>query len=172
MTAVYTAPGKTESMRTRAGRGKWWLIAVALVLILIGMIAATSRPSDYRELSTGNLGDTGTHALAQILRDQGVTLQQYGRLASVYIEDPATTTLVVAHAEYLSDPHAGREGRSSRVVPAAGELDGPPHVGVLAGEDLHVVRCDPQSGLEIGLHLVRTAGETVRQRTDQIGAAE
>ena len=104
MTAVYTAPGKTESMRTRAGRGKWWLIAVALVLILIGMIAATSRPSDYRELSTGNLGDTGTHALAQILRDQGVTLQQYGRLASVYIEDPATTTLVVAHAEYLSDP--------------------------------------------------------------------
>ena len=45
MTAVYTAPGKTESVRTRTARGKWWIVGIALVLILMGMIAATSRPS-------------------------------------------------------------------------------------------------------------------------------
>lgn len=103
MTAtVYTAPGKTESVRSRAGRGKWWIAGIAMVLIAIAMVALTSKPSDYRELSTENTDDTGARAVAQILRKQGVTVRQFDRLSRVFVADPATTTLVVAGADFLS----------------------------------------------------------------------
>ena len=105
-TTVYTAPGKTESVRSRAGRGKWWITGIALVLIMVAMVALTSKPSDYRELSTENTDDTGARAVAQILREQGVTLKQFDRLSRVFVADPATTTLVIAGADYLTAAQA------------------------------------------------------------------
>jgi hypothetical protein len=102
-TATYTTPAPTETVRSRASRGRWWLIGLGMVLALAVSVALTSRPSDYRELSIDNLTDTGTRAVAQILRGQGVTVRQYDRLASVRIADPANTTLVIANAERLSD---------------------------------------------------------------------
>lgn len=105
-TTVYTAPGKTESVRSRAGRGKWWIIGVALVLIMIAMVALTSKPSDYRELSTENTDDTGSRAVAQILRGQGVTVRQFDRLSRVFVADPSTTTLVIAGGDYLTSAQA------------------------------------------------------------------
>jgi len=101
-TQVYTTAAKRESVRSRAGRGKWWLIGIGLVVILVATIAATSKPSDYRELSIGNYTDGGARAVAQILGDQGVTVRQFDALARVFVADPATTTLVIAGADFLT----------------------------------------------------------------------
>ena len=102
MTPVYTAPRKPETMRSRAGRGKWWLMGLGLILILAASVAITARPSDYTPLSTGNNTDTGARAVAQILRDQGVEVTQFDTLARVAIADPSTTTLVIAGADMLT----------------------------------------------------------------------
>lgn len=100
---VYTAPGKRESVKSRAGRGKWWIVGLGLVVVLAISVAVTSHPSDYRDLSIDNNTDRGTRAVAQILRGQGVTVTQIDRLARVAISDPSSTTLVIAGADTLSD---------------------------------------------------------------------
>ena len=100
---IYTAPAKRESVRSRAGRGKIWIVALSLIVILAISVALTQRPSDYTPLSINNLTDTGSHAVAQILRGQGVTVTQFDTLARVAISDPATTTLVIANGDSLTD---------------------------------------------------------------------
>jgi len=100
---VYTAPPRPETVRSRAGRGKWWLFGLGLILILAASVAITARPSDYTALSIENNTDTGSRAVAQILRGQGVTVTQFDTLARVAISDPSTTTLVIASAENLTD---------------------------------------------------------------------
>lgn len=100
---VYTAPGKRESVRSRAGRGKWWIVGIGLVVILAISVALTSRPTDYRALSIDNSTDNGARATAQILRGQGVDVRQYDTLARVPIAEASSTTLVIAGAVYLSD---------------------------------------------------------------------
>ena len=123
--AVYTAPAKPERVRVRAGRGKWWLIGIGLILILVSMLAFTSRPTDYRVLSTENATDTGARAVAQILGDQGVSVRQFDRLARVFVSDPANTTLVIANADVLT------AAQVDSVLDYAGDV-----VFIGAGQDL------------------------------------
>lgn len=106
MTTTYTTPAPRETVRSRAGRGKWWLIGLGLVVVLVASIALTSRPTDYRFLSIDNYTDSGGRAVAQILGDQGVSVRQYDTLARMFIQDPANTTIVVAGAEQLADAQA------------------------------------------------------------------
>jgi hypothetical protein len=100
---AYTTAARPESVRSRASRGKWWLIGIGLVVALAVLVAVTSKPTDYRELSIGNSTDNGARAVAQILGDQGVTVRQFDALARVFVADPATTTLVLANADYMTD---------------------------------------------------------------------
>jgi hypothetical protein len=103
VTTTYTAPAPPQTVRSRASRGRWWIIGIGLVLLLVVAIVATSRPTDYRELSIDNTTDTGSRAVAQILRGQGVSVRQFDTLAHVFVADPASTTLVVAGGDMLSD---------------------------------------------------------------------
>lgn len=104
MTApVFTTPQRSEAMRSRASRNRWWLVALGLLLVLAVFLAVTARPSDYRPLSIDNTTTSGTRALAQILREQGAEVRQVDRLSSARITDPDTTTLVIADGGYLSD---------------------------------------------------------------------
>jgi len=101
--AVYTTPAAPDSVRVKASRSKWWLIGFGIVLALVVLIAATSRPTDYRQLSIDNPTDSGARAVAQILGDQGISVRQYESLASIYMADASTTTLVIAGGGYLTD---------------------------------------------------------------------
>ena len=103
---LYTTPAQPEALRSRASRGRWWLIGIGLIVVLIASIALTSRPTDYRTLSVDNYTDSGGRAVAQILGDQGVAVRQYDTLAKIFIPDPDRTTLVVAGAEQLADAQA------------------------------------------------------------------
>lgn len=113
---VYTTAAAPERLAAKAGRGKWWLVAVGLVLALAVFIAVTQRPSDYRELSIDNSTPTGARAAAQILRGQGVTVNQWHQLARVVIADPATTTLVIAGGDLLTS------GQISSVLAYQGDV--------------------------------------------------
>src|SRR6187402_1315901 len=107
MTATtYTTPARREGVAPRARRGRWLLVAIGLVVVLIASVALTSRPTDFRDLSIDNSTDTGARAVAQILGDQGVSVRQYDTLASIYVPDPANTTLVIAGADQLAQPQA------------------------------------------------------------------
>ena len=99
----YTAPAPPESVRSRAGRGMWWIVGLGLIVILAVSVAVTSKQPDYDPLSVDNLTDTGSHAVAQILRDQGVEVTQFKTLARVVVTDPSTTTLVIAGGQNLTD---------------------------------------------------------------------
>lgn len=103
---TYTTPARRESVGSQARKGRWLIVGIGLVLVLIASIALTSRPTDFRDLSIGNSTDNGARAVAQILGDQGVTVRQYDSLARIYVPDPASTTLVIAGADQLAQPQA------------------------------------------------------------------
>lgn len=69
---------------------------LVLFVVLIGVLLWTQRPEDYTPLSTNNATPTGARAVAQILREQGVDVRQAATMADARIQDPSTTTLVVA----------------------------------------------------------------------------
>lgn len=104
ITPAYVTPAKGEPVRARASRNRWWLIALGLLIAFMVFVTATARPSDYRDLSIGNSTDSGTRAVAQILRAQGVTVRQVDQLSATRITDPANTTLVIADPAYLTEP--------------------------------------------------------------------
>lgn len=75
---------------------------VALFVILIVALVWTQRPADYTPLSTDNSTPTGTRALAQILRAQGVDVRQASTMADARVKDPRNTTVAVASSEPLA----------------------------------------------------------------------
>ncbi|WP_062131987.1 DUF4350 domain-containing protein [Demequina aestuarii] len=88
---------------TRARRRPVVLSAAALFVVLIVTLIWTSRPEDYTPLSTDNATPSGTRALAQVLRAQGVDVRQIGTMADARIDSPGTTTLAVAGTEPMAE---------------------------------------------------------------------
>lgn len=99
-TLIAPDPGPGLGARARAGRV--WLVAAGLLAALVLLLVVTSRPSDYTPLSTENATDTGTRALAQILRAHGVEVRQIDRLSQARIGDPGASTVVIANPEWLT----------------------------------------------------------------------
>lgn len=75
---------------------------VALFVILVVTLLVTQRPADYTPMSTDNSTPTGTRAVAQILRDQGVDVRQASTMADARIQDPSKTTLAVVSSSALA----------------------------------------------------------------------
>lgn len=97
-----TRPDPGPGIGARARGNRAWLIALGLLLALVALLVVTSRPSDYTPLSTENSTDTGTRALAQILREHHVEVTQFSRLSRARVADPARTTVVIANPELLT----------------------------------------------------------------------
>src|SRR5690554_4460043 len=96
---------RAEQSPSFAGRIRSHPVLVAVVVlfvVLVGTLLWTQRPEDYTPLSTDNSTPTGTRALAQILRDQGVEVRQASTMADARIQDPDNTTLAVASSEPLA----------------------------------------------------------------------
>ena len=104
-----TAPGadlyRAEPSSTFAGKVRshpLLVTGIVLFVVLIGTLLWTQRPEDYTPLSTDNSTPTGTRALAQILRAQGVDVRQASTMADARIEDPENSTLAVVSSEPLA----------------------------------------------------------------------
>lgn len=78
------------------------IVAALLFIALVVTLIWTTRPEDYTPLSTENSTPSGTRAVAQILRAQGVDVRQVSTMADARVDAPASTTLVIADTEPLA----------------------------------------------------------------------
>lgn len=92
-----------------AARGRWsrygWVIGIVTsALLILTVLALTKVPTSKTPLSTNNAGEDGTKALAEILRDQGVSVKELDTLSDARGALGDDGTLVVAGYTYLSYP--------------------------------------------------------------------
>lgn len=143
----------TPTLRQRMTRSFFW-IAVALVLLvgaLVSILVSGAR-TDTARLSTGSAAPSGSKAVAQVLRQQGVTVTAADTLAQAAqaSADPAATTVAVydpdgylteaqlrslpgiANHVVLLDPSFRQLRALARGVNAAGSPDGAPLVAACA----------------------------------------
>lgn len=93
--AGYTVPRARARLRSRLWRSRVWVVCGVLAVILI--VAAFLRPPPHPEvaLSTFTTKADGAMAVAEILRDNGVSVREVAYLSHARITDPTATTLVV-----------------------------------------------------------------------------
>jgi len=98
----YTVPERGRPLRSRV-RGLRFVIVIALAcLAILVLTIAGAESTSSADLSTKNPGDYGAMAAAEILRDQGVGIQEVEYLSRIHVADPATTTLAVTLPSNLS----------------------------------------------------------------------
>ncbi|WP_062213046.1 DUF4350 domain-containing protein [Demequina oxidasica] len=99
----YVSATAGPTITARARRSPLLFVGLAIFAIIITILVTQSRPADNQDLSIDNTAPNGAHAVAQILRDQGVGVRQVNLLSDARIEDPKHTTLViVASSTFLS----------------------------------------------------------------------
>lgn len=130
VTAPSPALHRAQQRPSLAGRVRRHPVLVTVLVLFVALIATllwTQRPADYTALSTNNSTPTGTRAVAQILRGQGVDVRQASTMADARIQDPENTTLVVAAgsplAFYQVDAIAEYPGDLVLIEPAQNLLD-------------------------------------------------
>ncbi len=99
--ATYHRATQPASLARRVRGRPVVVIAAVMFVALIVLLVWSSRPQDYTPMSTNNSTPTGTRAVAQILRAQGVDVRQPSSLAGARVQDPQNTTVVVANAAAL-----------------------------------------------------------------------
>lgn len=112
MTRTVTAPdGWTlgdGSTAVKVASERWvrirW-ISIVLTLVVTGVIVVTLLQSSTTTtpLSIDNTGDDGARAVAQILRAQGVTVEEVSTLAEAYRRLDGSGTLAIATFDYLDE---------------------------------------------------------------------
>lgn len=87
-------------------RKKGGVIAVGVLIGILAIVAVVTfaKPNtDYNAYSLRNPEDSGTMALGEILKAQGVDMRQISRLRDARVPDPENTTLVIVRAGYLDE---------------------------------------------------------------------
>lgn len=87
----------------RWGRSRWLVTVMGLVLVLLVTVTLARPATSSTPLSISNPGPTGARALAEILRDQGVRVEEVTTLAEAYRQLDGGGTLVIASYVFLED---------------------------------------------------------------------
>ncbi|WP_084077127.1 DUF4350 domain-containing protein [Demequina sp. NBRC 110057] len=103
MSVTYARAEERPSVAQQARRRPVAIVAAILFVGLVAILVWSARPEDSTALSPDNPGTDGARAAAQILRDQGVEVRYSTTLGSIRVDDPASTTLVVAAPDSLRD---------------------------------------------------------------------
>lgn len=95
--------GSSASATARRGWNRFgWLTALLVCSVLaIAFLALTKAPTSSTPLSTRNAQPEGAQAVAEILRNQGVSVSETGSLAGARSRLGADGTLVIASYAYL-----------------------------------------------------------------------
>jgi len=94
-----TAGSKTVS-RMRRFTWLWWMIGAMLLSLLLSSVVKA--PRDVLPLSVNNATPTGAMAVAEVLRQQGVSVSQVANLSTAGQKLDDNDTLVIANYGYLS----------------------------------------------------------------------
>ncbi|MEV4774335.1 DUF4350 domain-containing protein [Microbacterium sp. LWH12-1.2] len=99
------APSTAVRTRGRLRRFAGWALIAVLVLIvaLVGLRVAATAPNAHGGLDPEGRNDSGTLALAEILRDQGVEVSVFRSRAEARAAIDDDTTLVMSNPYTLSD---------------------------------------------------------------------
>ncbi|HXH36714.1 MAG TPA: DUF4350 domain-containing protein [Plantibacter sp.] len=111
----------TPTLGTRLRRGRFWIIAAvfAIVITLLLMFATRGASIDATLLSPGNQTPNGGRALAQVLRQQGVTVTETTTLDTTLdaVGDAASTVLLFDSDGLLDAAQLARlEDSEARIV--------------------------------------------------------
>lgn len=138
MTAALTSGGTsapvvtTPTVREAGRRARFWVVAgiAALVIVLISLIATGAAGPGGPPLSASNAGPDGSMAIAEVLRDHGITVTETDSVAATRTAaaDPeATTIFVVDDGGYLDAAQLRQlERTASRLIvvtPAFDQLE-------------------------------------------------
>ena len=115
------APGDTSTIgATLRRRVLWIVLAVVLLVVTVGAaLLSLTGGGSQGAFDIENSGTTGSMAVANVLRDHGVEVQQTRSLGdtSSAVSDPADTTIVVWDGQQLLD-----ESRRNRLLTLATRL--------------------------------------------------
>ena len=103
-------PPTSPAVRRRRLRTVAWVVAGLLTVAVVG--ALTARPSSRTSLDPESASPGGARALAQLLRQDGVTVERVTDRSRA-LAATAGTTLVVAYPELLSQPHPPKSSCSA-----------------------------------------------------------
>lgn len=87
----------------RWNRSRWLVTVMGLVLVLLVTVTLARPATSSTPLSISNPGPTGARALAEVLRDQGVSVEEVDTLADAYRRLDGGGTLVIASYVFLED---------------------------------------------------------------------
>ena len=164
-TTSAAAPPTSPAVRRRRLRTVAWVVAGLLTVAAVG--ALTARPSSRTYLDPESASPGGARALAQLLRQDGVTVERVTDRSRA-LAATAGTTLVVAYPELLSQPDLeALDLLPGDVVllgaPAAG---GPTFGAEVVGRRTEVTGRDPSCALPAATlaGVALTGGDTFRLR--------
>lgn len=89
--------------RTRWQRLRWWLAALVTFLVLVGLSSLLQARTSTTPLAPDNPGPDGARAVAEILRDQGVSVRYVRDVHEARALATAGTTLLVAGTAALDE---------------------------------------------------------------------
>lgn len=130
-------------------RFRWLITVSALVIVVVTALALAESPSSTRDLSPDNHRANGAMAMAEVLRDQGLTVTEVATLQEAYLTLREGGTLVIANYEFFTDEQIdtiqSHDGELIWVEPFANELQelGPALSRVVGPADTSVpAACD------------------------------
>lgn len=160
-------------------RRPWrWVAAGAAALLVLGVASALILPSYGRTaLDPDAATPGGTRALAELLRDQGVTVERTTDVERA-MTTGSSTTLVVAYPELLRGPEVRRlEQLTSDVILLGPVFTGSDYLGVVPSEAADVEVRQPECDLAAAASSgdARTGGATFTvtsspEATDGLGS--
>lgn len=98
----YTVPAAGPSLRSRLWSLRLVIGASLALLVILVLVISRAETTSSADLSTRNSDPDGAMATAEILRSQGVRVDEVTYLSRIHISDPTTTTLAIALPTNLS----------------------------------------------------------------------
>lgn len=143
-------------------RRRWrWLVLSVTALLALGLVTALAAPTLGRtSLDPDAATPGGTRALAELLRNEGVTVERTTDAERPFATG-SSTTLVIAYPEILRRQDLQRlEGLSSDVVMLGPVVTGNGYVGLVPSEPVPVEVRQPECDLAAALQSgdARTGG--------------
>ncbi|MDO5700730.1 MAG: DUF4350 domain-containing protein [Bowdeniella nasicola] len=135
--------GPRVDRTTTRRRREWVVVGAAIVVTLVILIIAAARTGDHSApLHPDNTAPNGAHALAELLRAEGVNVQAATRMADLELANTADTTVLVTDTEILTD----YQRETLAMLPADLVLVGTPYESLGALSD--AVETDPAGSSE------------------------
>lgn len=103
----YTVPAAGRGIRSRLKSLRFFIVTALALMVILVLAIAQAEPTSPADLSIRNPEPFGAMATGEILRDQGVRVDEITYLSHINIADPTTTTFAIVLPANLSESQIG-----------------------------------------------------------------